>query len=238
MDFLYTYVLRLQEGKWYVGKTRDPANGLSQVRRGEHHAGLYAEVWSGQGFVICSAEIQRWIASVNDLCFNCGDGGHSVGTCPFTVDEGPSQPEPPAGSGNTVVALLCAYCGDTLHLTDRCPFAHELEAPVCRRCGRDTHDESTCFANTHMDGGPPQQDVMYLHNDDEGAGSSSGSMEALVCTRCGRGSHYESTCYAKTHADGGALNVNRRADRNVKVRDIAFLLGTGEMVVRATACFV
>ena len=63
------------------------------------------------------------------------------------------------------------------------------------RCGRGSHNASSCYASTHADGAALSP-----------ARSRAGYREASGCARCGRDSHDASSCYASTHADGAALS--------------------------------
>ena len=70
---------------------------------------------------------------------------------------------------------------------------------TCSRCGRSSHDISTCYALTHENGKklPPKKGW--------------DKMDPQKCSRCGRESHTVRTCNANTHENGKPLPESTKA---------------------------
>jgi hypothetical protein len=113
-------------------------------------------------------EIERKLASVNNACFKCGQQGHTVAEC---------------GSSSS---------------------SSEEEEVVCARCGRDTHDASSCYAKTHVDGSELRLAKAKKEKKREPKKREKKQRQAspVQCQRCGRDSHDASSCYAKTVLPG------------------------------------
>ena len=65
-------------------------------------------------------------------------------------------------------------------------------APLCSRCGRNTHIASKCFATKHLNGSFIKKRKTFTNDE-------------IYCAKCGRSGHERSNCYAKTSVKGRKL---------------------------------
>jgi len=161
----YTYVLKLQRGKWYVGATNNPYRRLMQHFSQGGSAQKYPPIQIHKvapsetvhdednltfeymmeygvenvrgGIYVQTVlpdeqvrEIERRRRMKNGLCVICGEDGHLAADC--SDDEAPEEEESPTR-----------------------PRIREREPErECLRCGRGSHDVSTCYARTNVNGRP------------------------------------------------------------------------------------
>ena len=194
MSLTNIYILKLEGGNYYVGKTDNPTK-------------RYQEHVDGKG----SAWTRKWPpVAVEKIVPNAGPFdedkytkemmlAHGIekvrGGSYVRVDLEPTQVE------NLTKELRgatdkCSECGKGDHFVRSCPLLADkkknydlkekcsvgrAETVVkCSTCNRMGHWASTCYAKTKINSG---------------------------CYRCGRKGHYSNNCYAKTHSNGEVLNV-------------------------------
>lgn len=177
------YILTLQEGRFYVGKTNNPNFRIEQ-----HLSGKGAE-WCKKYPVL------SW--EVLDGDFDDFDEDKKTKELmlkkgiPFVRGGSHCQVEL---SAETILFLeqelngatdACYKCGEKGHFIKTCPLN------VCERCGRSSHTKNKCYAKTHLNGSLLEP----RHS----------SKSVKTCGRCGRSSHSKNKCYAKTHLDGSLL---------------------------------
>ena len=203
MEVLYTYVLQLQEGKWYVGKTNDPFNRLMQ------HVNENGSAWTRKYAPLQVHEVKphasRFDEDNKTLEYMETYGIDNVrGGCYVQVVLPPRPPEQRREIQRKIASVkdACFNCGESGHTVANCPNdveEEEEEEAGCSRCGRNTHDASKCYAKTHSDGGELRE---ARPKKSKSKPKKQREPSPVVCRRCGRDNHDESTCYAKTLAPG------------------------------------
>lgn len=123
--------------------------------------------------------------TADDLCFKCGKSGHFSSECKSNI-------------------WYCEYCDEefkTLKLAEehekKCKIKKSKNVGSCKRCGRNGHDISNCYASTDIDG--------YDISDSDTSNDSDFSDDDNACFRCGKYGHYANKCRAKTSVDGKIL---------------------------------
>lgn len=199
------YILKLQQGKYYVGKSNEPT-----IRIDSHFQSMGSE-WTkiyppesiieiisdcdiydedkytikymsqygienvrGGSFVQIKLEqstidhLRKMINGSSNNCFICGKSGHFAKQCPNKIQQHHET-------------YKCKYCPREF-ITENSALSHEKccfnnktlstkkwvsnifqelktvpdrildEVIKCKRCGRTGHNETTCYANTHLKG--------------------------------------------------------------------------------------
>ncbi len=219
MALVDIYVLELQGGNYYVGKTNDIQ------RRYQEHLDGKGSAWTKRFPPI---KIVKTIsnASVFDedkvtLEYMEKYGidevrGGQYSNVTFT-------PEQISSIAKTIWAAhdRCLRCGRRGHFVTKCSSKTTVtgrslvsDGVVCGRCGRGTHMADNCKNKTHVDGS--RLDGIYCtrcgrdthlaeicKNKTHVDGSR---LDGILCTRCGRNTHLAETCKNKTHVDGSRLD--------------------------------
>jgi predicted GIY-YIG superfamily endonuclease len=180
------YVLQLESGKYYVGKTASPSDRYKQ-----HLAGTGA-AWTKKFKPVKMIEV-RSLKDAHDETNTTKDlmkkyGVDNVRGGAYTTvsldDATKAVLEREFRSGND----KCFKCGLGGHFASRCPItvreeseeSEEEEVWECSYCPRQFKSERRA----------------EIHED-----SCSGQLDSN-CYRCGRNSHWANKCFAKTHIDG------------------------------------
>lgn len=210
------YVLQLENGKYYVGKTSDVKKRFEQ-----HAAGKGAE-WTKIYKPVKLLETRRVTSEhdenniTKDLMKKYGienvrGGAHaSVNLSPEVEDV--LRHEIKSNSD------ACYKCGKSGHFAKFCKRKSSFHGMCgcgreffvledhlshmkmciprrkkeCSRCGRDSHTEEKCYATTDVNGQCIEED----HDD--------------TCNRCGRQGHWAKNCYAYTTETGEYLGKPKR----------------------------
>ena len=185
------YVLRLEGGRYYIGKSDNVMKRYQQHMNGNGSAwtrkykpislvktidkvrgGSYVEVELSE-FHMEALKMEIWAAK--DLCTQCGRKGHFIKHCNAKTD----------ASGNRIEYEKdtdkwgCDYCDRTF--------------TTAFGCG--VHEKSCKEKNT-------KSSYVYPKiTKKEGA-----------CYRCGRPGHYSPDCYARTHHKGYTLDSDSESD--------------------------
>lgn len=179
------YILRLAEGKYYVGKTDNV-----QKRFREHKVGKGAE-WTRRYPPVCVQSIIQYAS-------------------PFDEDRYVKEY---MGKFGVESVRGGSYSQMVLNSAQKRAIESELRTAEgsCMRCGRAGHFVAACYARTDVDGvdlvakttvtaprevsyGFKKRAVSYYSDSDDDA-----------CHRCGRDGHWANKCYARSHVDGWEL---------------------------------
>ena len=219
------YVLKLEGGKYYVGKSDNPAQRYKQHKDGVGAAWTkkYAPVKFMETRALKGEHDETNLTK--DLMKKYGvDNVRGGAYTQIVLDDATKSVLEREILGNTD---KCYKCGLGGHFANQCPL--EKAAPAllwecayclkrfvtepacdrhmtacpgqvgsnCYRCGRNSHYANNCFAKTHLDGSELEEN----EEDDE----EEEYEEDDACDRCGRTSHSSDNCYARTNADGDEI---------------------------------
>ena len=196
---VFIYVLQLEEGKYYIGKTNNPTFRL------ENHFGSNGSAWTKKFRP----------TKVVELIPDCDDYDEDKYTKKYMAKYGIEN----VRGGSYVQIELSEFHTEALKM--------EIWAANdrCTQCGREGHFVKDCYAKTDISGNR----IEYEENDDDeeeedecvwcceycdrtfttafGAGVHEKSCKEKntnkdTCYRCGREGHYATTCYASKHIKG------------------------------------
>ena len=184
---VYIYILQLEQGKYYVGKTINPSFRL------DSHFNKNGSAWT---------KVYKPIKMV-ELIPNCDDYDEDKYTRMFMDKYGIDN----VRGGSFVSVELeqstinhltqmkhgtndkCFKCGNCGHFAKVCKNKKEIiEMWCCDYCDKEFTDKRKCECH--------EQNCKY--NDEE---------YEVVCFRCGRDGHYANTCYASKHIRGYFLHT-------------------------------
>jgi len=218
----FIYVLRLEKGKYYIGKTKNVERRFKEhckgYKKGSEWTTLYKplkiekEVRENNRFHELT-ETYEWMEKKGIL------NVRGAKYCTLKLNEIQiNEIEDNLKSSKD----QCYNCGSKDHLISKCTNKKKSEKSIskpstslkneefqknrCYRCGRLGHWMNTCFAKSDVNG--------FLLNDS--SSESSEDMESeeeeekpkVKCYRCGRLGHYANKCYSKTHMKGFIISKN------------------------------
>jgi hypothetical protein len=188
---VYIYVLKLENNKYYIGKTNNPTFRL------ENHFSSNGSAWTKKYKPI----------KVEELIHNCDDYDEDKYTKIYMDKFGISNVRGGSYSSvnldeKTINHLQrmsngtnnnCFICGLNGHFANKC--TNKLieqneeyeEVWCCEHCDKEYLSESECLKHE-------KQCVKYKQ--------CSIKSKPINCYRCGREGHYANSCYAKTNIDG------------------------------------
>ena len=199
------YVLKCQEGKYYVGKTDKTA----MERFKEHTAGK-GSVWT-----------RKYKPSELIECFHGDKFDEDKKTKQYMDKYGIENVRGGAYSqiklDEASLAALkremngandkCNKCGNSGHFAKYCKAEKK-----CTRCNREGHTEKQCYATTYEE---EEMIKVWICTDcNKEFDTKKGAIyherfhcrkkkkKSSKCKRCGRNSHYASNCYASSHVKG------------------------------------
>ena len=189
----YIYILRLQSGKFYVGKSKDPA------KRFQEHLNGKGSAWTKKYKPIAMIEV------------------HPM-TSEFDEDNYTKKYMKKHDIENVRGGAYAAEELDDVQKESlKQIFRHADDK--CMRCGRSGHFQSNCYAKTEVEGTSIRKETWSSevyetkfsnhekckkHERQCGA-KRSGSVKSM-CIRCGRPGHFVSNCYANTDVDGNSID--------------------------------
>lgn len=183
------YILQLEHGKWYVGKTDDV-----QKRYSEHKSGNGSE-WTRLHKPVKMMETRQIKSSEDETAVTKElmkkYGVDNVRGGAYCQRELPDYVEDMIEHETRSSSDKCYKCGKFGHFANQCKRKSSFEG-VCT-CGKDFLDFDEYMS--HMKG------CKIRNSQIENPKKQSGS-----CYRCGRSGHYSPDCYARTHVKGYELN--------------------------------
>ena len=192
MSELQIYVLELQGGKWYVGKTKNIEKRFKKHSSGE------GSVWTRAHKPISIKETSPGDEFDEDKItkkYMSKYGIDNVRGGSYVAMELTLQQKRLLQTEINMAMDKCAFCGVGGHFVKDCP-AKQPSAAKCGRCNRSGHTADKCYAKTDKSGKtiakPP------------------------ACTRCGREGHLSEECYARTKSGGDVIkNANNVKNKPV-----------------------
>ena len=197
------YILKLEGGRYYVGKTGDV------VKRYQEHMNGAGSAWTRKYHPI---SLEKSIS----------------GASPFEEDKVTKEYMAKYGIDRVRGG---SYVTETLSDEQRSSLRTELRSAgdCCTRCGRKGHFVASCRATTHVEGDVIEVDTWGCETcDREFADEASCERHERICRqsarnvvlssggggcyRCGRTGHYVSDCYARTTVRGESLDSDSEED--------------------------
>ena len=189
------YVLQLQNGKYYVGKSANPAARYKQHKDGNGAA------WTQKHKPVKFLETRSLNSEhdennlTKDLMKTHGVNNVRGGSyTKIVLDDSVRSVLEMELVGNADKCYTCKCAG---HFARDCPLkdlpSEEETVWECSLCGKEFKTE-------------------YLATSHDRRCSAEMKRTGSVCHRCGRTSHFSPNCYAKTHVDGYELESEEEED--------------------------
>jgi len=186
------YFLALQSGKYYVGKSDNPAQRYKQHRDGNGAA--WTKIHLPVKFLETRAVTSEHDETnlTKDLMKKYGiDNVRGGAYTQVFLDDATKAVLEREVLGN---ADKCYKCGSDGHFANKCNGVVEVDVWGCEHCGNEFTSMTRAIAHERRCTENPENFIELPKKKKTGA-----------CYRCGRTSHYSPDCYAKTHVDGNDL---------------------------------
>ena len=222
------YVLKLENNKFYVGKTTNPLFRLEQ------HFNNNGSAWTKKYKPINIIELIPNCDEYDEDKFTIKymklhgiDNVRGGSFCQVELDEENTKTINRMINGSTD---KCYNCNSNEHYINQCPnnnnnkFIKLVKESICERCERTGHNIDDCYASTDKNG---DEIIDYVDtyacgycdkefDTEKGAQfhmnvhckkkNQKTNITKNACFRCGREGHYADDCYASKHINGKYLN--------------------------------
>lgn len=186
---VFIYILELQQGKYYVGKTDNPLFRLDDHfnSNGSAWTNLYKPIQVLELIPNCdNYDEDKYTRKYMDKYgVNNVRGGSFV---TIKLDESMIDYLTQMSNGTTD---KCFICGRKGHFANKCE-EYEYDVWCCEYCDKEFTEESKCIFHEKYCKYHGRKLTKKYYDD----------REDDCCFRCGRKGHYASSCYASTHIKG------------------------------------
>jgi predicted GIY-YIG superfamily endonuclease len=176
------YVLKLQGGNYYVGKSDDV------IGRFQEHMSGNGSAWTRKHKPISIVESRDGVSVFEE------DKVTKEYMAKYGIDK--------VRGGSYVMEELSEFHKEALNM--------EIwtAKDCCTQCGRKGHFVKDCHASTDISGNKivyeePKIELIYVNNNKRNKNK---------CYRCGREGHYSNMCYAKSHIKGYELDSDSESE--------------------------